>query len=51
MAGMLPMCHGRSVAACHGLTVLHDDNDFVTAGRHLTDVSERRVSDIPLAVG
>ena len=36
-----------SVAARDGLTVLHDDNDFVTAGRHLTDVSERCISDTP----
>ena len=27
----------------HGLTVLHDDNDFETAARHLTDVRARRV--------
>lgn len=40
-----------SVAAYHGLTVLHDDNDFVTAGRHLKDVWERRISDIPRARG
>ena len=38
-----------SAAAHHGLTVLHDDNDFVAAARHLTDVSERRVVDVPTA--
>lgn len=31
------------VAAHHGLEVLHDDNDFVTAARHLTDVRQRRI--------
>ncbi|GGN61403.1 ribonuclease VapC6 [Actinoplanes lobatus] len=34
-------------AAVGGLTVLHDDNDFVTAARHLPDLSERRVLDLP----
>ncbi len=32
-----------AVAAQHGLIVLHDDNDFATAGRVLTDVREQRV--------
>ncbi|GIE33019.1 hypothetical protein Ait01nite_060640 [Actinoplanes italicus] len=31
--------------AVGGLTVLPDDNDFVTAARHLPDLSERRVLD------
>lgn len=31
------------VAAQRWLTVLHDDNDFVTAARHLTDVQQRRI--------
>ena len=31
------------VAAQHGLEILHDDNDFVVAGRHLTDVRQRRI--------
>ena len=30
-------------AAQHGLEILHDDADFLTAARHLTDVRERRV--------
>ncbi|MGH3648362.1 MAG: PIN domain-containing protein [Micromonosporaceae bacterium] len=36
-----------ATAAYHGLTVLHDDNDFVTATRILTDVRERCVHDSP----
>ncbi len=32
-----------ATAAHHGLTVLHDDNDFVTASRHLTEVREQRI--------
>lgn len=36
-----------AVAAHHGLTVLHDDTDFVAAARHLADISERRVDDEP----
>lgn len=31
------------VAAQHALTVLHDDGDFETAGRFLTDVRQQRV--------
>lgn len=31
------------IAAQHGLVVLHDDQDFETAARYLTDVRERRV--------
>jgi predicted nucleic acid-binding protein len=34
-------------AAVGGLTVLHDDNDFITAARHLPDLSERRVRKLP----
>lgn len=36
-----------AVAAHRGLVILHDDNDFVTASRHLTEVRERRVQQIP----
>ncbi|WP_150248613.1 PIN domain-containing protein [Nocardiopsis deserti] len=36
-----------ATAAHHGLTVLHDDNDFATAARHLTDLRERRIQDTP----
>lgn len=32
-----------AVSAHHGLTVLHDDADFETASRSLTDVRQRRV--------
>ena len=31
------------VAAQRWLVILHDDNDFRTAARHLTDVRERRI--------
>jgi len=34
-------------AATNGLVVLHDDNDFVTAARHLPDLAERRVQTVP----
>ncbi|MFU8851935.1 hypothetical protein ACNAW0_13260 [Micromonospora sp. SL1-18] len=34
-------------AAIRGLVVLHDDNDFVTAARHLPDLAERRVQTLP----
>ena len=34
-------------AAVRGLVVLHDDNDFVTAARHLPDLRERRVHALP----
>jgi predicted nucleic acid-binding protein len=30
-------------AAIRGLVILHDDNDFTTAARHLPDLAERRV--------
>jgi predicted nucleic acid-binding protein len=36
-----------ATAAHHGLVVLHDDNDFVVAARHVTDLTERRVLDAP----
>jgi predicted nucleic acid-binding protein len=36
-----------ATAAHHGLVVLHDDNDFVTAARHVSDLVERRVQDAP----
>jgi predicted nucleic acid-binding protein len=36
-----------ATAAHHGLVLLHDDKDFVTAARHLKDVTERRVIDLP----
>ena len=38
-----------ATAAHHGLVVLHDDNDFVTAARHLPDLQERTIHDIPQA--
>ena len=34
-------------AAVHGLVVLHDDNDFVAAARHLPDLAERKVQALP----
>jgi predicted nucleic acid-binding protein len=34
-------------ASMHGLVVLHDDKDFVTAARHVTDLVQRRVVDMP----
>lgn len=36
-----------AVAAQRGLVILHDDNDFATAAKHLTDLSERRVQQLP----
>lgn len=36
-----------ATAAHHGLVVLHDDGDFVVAARHLPEVRERRVADVP----
>lgn len=36
-------------AAQRGLVVLHDDNDFVTAARHLPDLAERSVRTLPAA--
>jgi predicted nucleic acid-binding protein len=38
-----------ATAALRGLVVLHDDNDFATAARHITDLAERRVHDTPPA--
>lgn len=43
-------CVDLLVCACAsscGLVVLHDDNDFVTAARHLPDLAERRVQTLP----
>jgi predicted nucleic acid-binding protein len=34
-----------AAAAQHGLIVLHDDNDFSTAARQLTDVAEHRIRE------
>jgi predicted nucleic acid-binding protein len=34
-----------ATAAHHGLVVVHDDNDFAVAGRHLRDLVERSVRD------
>src|SRR5690349_17886124 len=34
-------------AAVRGLVILHDDNDFATATRHLPDLAERRVHSLP----
>jgi predicted nucleic acid-binding protein len=34
-------------AAIRGLVILHDDNDFVAAARHLPDLAERRVHSLP----
>jgi predicted nucleic acid-binding protein len=36
-----------ATAAVRGLVILHDDNDFATAARHLTDLREHRVHKIP----
>jgi hypothetical protein len=36
-----------AVAAQQGLVILHDDNDFATAAKHLTELRERRVQQIP----
>ena len=36
-----------ATAAHHGLVVLHDENDFVLAARHLSDLVERNVRDAP----
>jgi hypothetical protein len=33
-------------AAIRGLVVLHNDNDFVAAARHLPDLAERRVHSL-----
>jgi predicted nucleic acid-binding protein len=42
----LMMC---ACAATRGLVLLHDDNDFVAAARHLPDLAERRVHELPAA--
>ncbi len=34
-------------AAVRGLVILHDDNDFAAAARHLPDLAERRVHSLP----
>ena len=34
-------------AATHGLVLLHDDDDFVTAAHQLPDLAERRVQTLP----
>lgn len=36
-----------AVAAHHGLTVLHDDNDFATMARCAQDLRERSVHNVP----
>jgi hypothetical protein len=36
-----------ATAAHHDLVVLHDDSDFVTAARHLSDLRERAIHDTP----
>jgi predicted nucleic acid-binding protein len=36
-----------ATAAHHDLVVLHDDNDFVTAARHLPDLRERTIHNMP----
>jgi predicted nucleic acid-binding protein len=38
-----------ATAAQHGLIVLHDDKDFVTAARCLPDVRERSIHDRPVS--
>jgi hypothetical protein len=34
-------------AATRGLIVLHDDNDYSIAARHLPDLADRRVLTLP----
>src|SRR5579863_1248411 len=36
-----------ATAAQHDLVVLHDDGDFATAARYLSDLRERSAYDIP----
>lgn len=38
-----------ATAALNGLTVLHDDKDFATAAKFVTDVAERPVRRLPQA--
>jgi predicted nucleic acid-binding protein len=43
-------CVDLLVCACavsRGLVILHDDNDFVAAARHLPDLAERLVHELP----
>jgi predicted nucleic acid-binding protein len=43
-------CVDLLACACavnRGLVILHDDNDFVAAARHLPDLAERRVHELP----
>lgn len=43
-------CVDLLVCACaahRGLVVLHDDNDFVAAARHLPDPAQRRIHSMP----
>jgi predicted nucleic acid-binding protein len=39
-----------ATAAHHGLVVLHDDSDFVTAAAHLSDLRQRSIYDAPQTV-
>ena len=36
-----------ATAAQRDLVVLHDDNDFATAARHVPDLRERTIRDVP----
>ena len=36
-----------AVAAHRELVILHDDNDFATAARHLTELKDRRIQQLP----
>jgi predicted nucleic acid-binding protein len=36
-----------ATAAHHDVVILHDDNDFATASRHLPDVRERNIHRLP----
>lgn len=38
-----------ATAAHHDLAILHDDSDFATAARHLSDLRERTVRQAPRA--
>ncbi len=40
-----------ATAAYHGLTVLHDEGDYAAAARHLPDVAERSVRNLPASLG
>jgi predicted nucleic acid-binding protein len=40
-----------ATATQHGLVVLHDDSDFVTAARYLPDVRQRPIRETPDAPG